>query len=83
MAEFFERQDVVVTCDVEGTGVRRGDIGKVVFMRRGGRDIDRSTDLVSKDIQVRFKGGAEILKTKAQIAPPAQPAPLSEEVADA
>lgn len=72
MTAFRVQQEVVVLSDISGTGIRKGDVGKVIYVQRGRRDTDRSTDLAPTAFQVRFKGGAEIWMTADEIAPAAE-----------
>lgn len=67
MTAFRVQQEVVVLSDISGTGIRKGDVGKVVYVQQGRRDTDRSTDLAPTAFQVRFKGGAEIWMTADEI----------------
>lgn len=62
-------QPVVVPADIVGTGVRKGHVGKVIFVQENGRATGRSTDLAATAFQVRFKGGAEIWVAAEEIAP--------------
>jgi len=53
-------QRVVVTTDVDLTGVKGGAIGRIIYIQDGQRGTGRSTDLAEHAIQVRFKAGAEL-----------------------
>jgi hypothetical protein len=75
MSAFRVQQEIVVLSDISGTGIRKGDVGKVIYVQQGRRDTDRSTDLAPTAFQVRFKGGAEIWMTADEIARAAETRP--------
>jgi hypothetical protein len=58
---------VVVVNDIEGTGIKAGHEGRIIYIQNGIRTTGRSTDLGSQAFQVRFKGGAEIWLTSNEV----------------
>ena len=71
MTAFHVQQAVIVLSDISGTGIKKGDVGKVIYVQQGRHDTDRSTNLAATALQVRFRGGAEIWMTGDEIAPAA------------
>jgi hypothetical protein len=51
---------VAVTKDIDGTGIKKGQKGKIIYIQDGYRSLDRFTTLERNALQVRFKGGSEI-----------------------
>jgi hypothetical protein len=57
---------VIIIKDIDGTGIKKGHEGWIIYIQDDTRDLNRFTDL-SYDFQVRFKNGAQIWVKRTEI----------------